>query len=110
MTTITNKDEMTTVIDNTIKINIIDDKYKHGSTHGNGWMEDQAGASCSAEELNQVRAENAKLKEKVEYLESDAPRWKTHSDQTFISIDDFFNLRRAMKNKIDHLEKMLNGK
>jgi hypothetical protein len=93
MTTITNKDEMPTIINKEVER-----------------PQMELDASCNAEELRQVRAENAKLKEKVEYLESDAPRWKTHSDQTFISIDDFFNLRRAMKNKIDHLEKMLNGK
>ena len=93
MTTITNKDEMLVTINKEV-----------------ARPQMELDASCNAEELSQVRAENARLKEKVEYLESDAPRWKTHSDQTFISIDDFFNLRRAMKNKIDHLEKMLNGK
>jgi len=61
-------------------------------------------------ELNELVQENAKLKEKVEYLESDAPRWKTCSEQTFISVDDFFKLRRVLTDKIAYLEKMLNGK
>ena len=61
-------------------------------------------------ELKAVKEELDKAKQKIEFLESDIPKWKTHSDQTFITIDSFFNQRKFWQDKIKHLEKMLNGK
>ena len=61
-------------------------------------------------ELKTVKEELHRANEKIEFLESDVPKWKTHSDQTFISVDDFFKLRQIWKDKINNLEKILNGK
>ena len=61
-------------------------------------------------ELKTVKEELYRANEKIEFLESDVPKWKTYNDQTFITVDDFFKLRQVWKNKIDHMEKMLNGK
>jgi DNA-binding transcriptional MerR regulator len=66
---------------------------------------------CCKDRNKRTDEEINKLKEKIEYLESEAPKWKIqNSDQTFITIDAFFNFRRIWKDKITHLEKMLNGK
>jgi hypothetical protein len=61
-------------------------------------------------ELKTVKEELTAAKDRIEFLENDVPKWKTYNDQTFITVDSFFNLRRAWQDKITHLEKMLNGK